>query len=149
MKLCDFLSVDRVSFLEATTKQASLDEMCQLISRSEAITEPESFRQAILRREETLSTGIGLGLAIPHAKIESVTGFVLAVGVHHRGLDFDALDKKPVHIVVMVGTPADKQREYLRLLATITHLLKEPSVRQRVVEASDPAAAHAILTTQP
>ncbi len=148
MDLSDFLTPDRVAILNSTDKPSCLDEMCRLISRSTAIADANDFRRAILRREETLSTGIGLGLAVPHAKIDTVKNFVLAVGIQPRGLEFDSLDKKPVHIVVMVGTPADKQREYLRLLAEITSLLKEEAVRVRILEAPDVASVYKIFVAK-
>lgn len=148
MEIAHCLAPDRVGFLGAADKAGALDELCRLMSRSPHICDHRAFRLAILKREEALSTGIGLGLAVPHAKIESVTDFVLAAGVHHKGIDFDSLDKKPVHILVMVATPIDQQREYLTLLARITALLKEERVRGDILASPDPAGVHRILTNK-
>ncbi|MBI4612695.1 MAG: PTS sugar transporter subunit IIA [Planctomycetes bacterium] len=149
MRLADILQPERVAFLGSRDKASALDDLCRLFASSPKVRDARAFREAILRREETLSTGIGLGLAVPHAKIDSVTDFVLAVGVHHGGIDFDSLDKKPVHILTMVGTPSNRQREYLQLLAQITHLLKEEPIRQDILQAPTPQDVYRIFAQEP
>ena len=82
-----------------------------------------------------MSTGIGLGIAIPHAKISSVTEFVVGFGKVTAGLDFNSLDGKPVHFIVMIAGPDNQQERYLQLLARITLKLKDGGVRRRLTEA--------------
>lgn len=126
---------DRVTFLEARTKQDALEEMVSLVARSEEVSDRQALLDAIVEREEIMSTGIGLGLAVPHAKIASVRDFVVGFGKAPVGLEFNALDGKPVHFVVLIAGPDDQQERYLQLLARITLKLKEQSVRRRLAEA--------------
>jgi mannitol/fructose-specific phosphotransferase system IIA component len=101
--LKDHLDAARVRDLTGTTKDAVLEEMVALVSSSDAVTDAPSLLSAVRERERVLSTGIGLGIAIPHAKIPGVTRFVVAVGRHGAGIEFDAIDGKPVHIVVLIA----------------------------------------------
>jgi mannitol/fructose-specific phosphotransferase system IIA component (Ntr-type) len=91
--------------------------------------------EAIMEREAIMSTGIGLGIAIPYAKIESVTDFVVGLGKSTEGIDFNSLDEKPVHFLVMIAGPKNQQERYLQLLAKITLKLKDGAVRRRLSQA--------------
>ena len=82
-----------------------------------------------------MSTGIGLGIAIPHAKIPSVRDFVVGFAKVDQGIDFNSLDAKPVHFIVMIAGPDNQQERYLQLLARITLKLKDAGVRRRLAEA--------------
>ena len=93
-----------------------------------------------------LSTGIGLGIAIPHAKIAGVSKFVVAVGRHTVGIEFDAIDARPVHLVVLIAGPQDAQDRYLRLLARLSGRLKQDDVRKRILAAKDPSEIVTILS---
>ena len=104
-----------------------------------------SSRKAIHDRERILSTGIGQGIAIPHAKIASVTKFVAAIGISKTGVDFDSLDDKPAHIIVMIAGPEGQSEEYLRILSRFTAVLKNEQVRNRVIEAKKSDQVMAIL----
>ena len=102
---------------------------------------------AIMRARETqASTGIGLGIAIPHAKIPGVSRFVVAVGRHVAGIEFDAIDARPVHLVVLIAGPQDAQDRYLRLLARLSGRLKQEDVRRKVMVAQTHAEIVTILT---
>jgi mannitol/fructose-specific phosphotransferase system IIA component (Ntr-type) len=132
------LSVDLVADLKSRSQAECLEEMVQLLAKSPHIKDIEAFREAILEREKIMSTGIGFGLAIPHAKTKGVTGFVLALGRSREGVDYDSLDGEPVHIVVMIAGPEGQQERYLRLLAHIMVVLKKEENRRRILAADDP-----------
>jgi mannitol/fructose-specific phosphotransferase system IIA component (Ntr-type) len=135
-----------VKDLTGRTKDAVLEEMVALIASSDAVTDRGSLLSAVRERERVLSTGIGLGIAIPHAKIPGVTRFVVAVGRHAAGIEFDAIDAQPVHLVVLIAGPQDAQDRYLRLLARLSGRLKQEDVRRRVLSAPTPDEVVAILT---
>lgn len=143
--LKDHLDASRVRDLSSATKDAVLEEMVALVSTSEAVTDAAALLAAVRDRERVLSTGIGLGIAIPHAKIHGVTRFVVAVGRHTRGIDFDAIDGKPVHIVVLIAGPQDAQDRYLRLLARLSGRLRQEEVRKRILSAGEAADIVATL----
>ena len=144
--LKDHLDPARVRDLVGTTKDAVLEEMVALVATSDAVTDTGALLSAVRERERVLSTGIGLGIAIPHAKIPGVARFVVAVGRHVAGIEFDAIDAKPVHLVVLIAGPQDAQDRYLRLLARLSGRLKQEDVRKRVMAAKTSAEIVAILT---
>ena len=144
--LKDHLDATRVADLGEATKDAVLERMVALVSSSDAVTDHAALLTAVRERERVLSTGIGLGIAIPHAKIPGVTRFVVAVGRHATGIDFDAIDGKPVHIVVLIAGPQDAQDRYLRLLARLSGRLRQDDVRRKIMAAAAPADIVAILS---
>ena len=144
--LKEHLDPARVSDLYGTTKDAVLEEMVALVATSDAVKDRTSLLAAVRERERVLSTGIGLGIAIPHAKIAGVARFVVAVGRHVAGIEFDAIDARPVHLVVLIAGPQDAQDRYLRLLARLSGRLKQDEVRRRVMTAKNPDEIVAILS---
>ncbi len=137
MRLADHLATSRVFRLSSTTKDEVLRELVHKAAESPAVHDEQELIAAIFEREQILSTGIGLGIAVPHAKIETVEDFVITIGVSPEGVDFDALDQTPAHIVVLIAAPVGRQRDYLGLLAQVTVTLKDPDIRGRVIAAAD------------
>lgn len=133
--LREHLDSSRVRDLKATTKDGVLEEMVDLVCTSDAVSDRQALLSAVRERERVLSTGIGLGIAIPHAKIPGVSRFVVAVGRHPTGIEFDAIDGRPVHLVVLIAGPQDAQDRYLRLLARLSGRLKQEDVRRRLMAA--------------
>lgn len=146
--LRDHLAPSRVAGLSANTKEAALAELVTLAGGADAVEDPDALLHAVQERERLLSTGIGLGIAIPHARIASVREFVVAVGRHTEGLEFGSIDGRPVHIVVLIAGPQDAKKPYLELLAQISKRLKIESVRDRIVNSSDPEEVVALLTDE-
>jgi mannitol/fructose-specific phosphotransferase system IIA component (Ntr-type) len=145
MDLRQHLMPDRVVDLKATDKDGALVELVSAVATSESVEDEDALLQAVRDRELLLSTGIGLGIAIPHARIPSVREFVVAVGRHDAGIDFGSIDGKPVRIVVLIAGPQDAQKPYLELLAQISKRLKLEAVREQVIAETDPAAVVEIL----
>ncbi len=142
--LSRLLSKDRIVWLESATKEEALRALVDLIAKSAGLSRPEDIYQAILDRERLLSTGIGLNLAIPHAKLAGVKDFVVGLGIHRRGLPFESLDDKPVHILVMIIGPNFHQEEYLKVLSRVTAFLKEN--REKILSLSTPDDVYALTT---
>ena len=130
------IAPERVVILQATEKEAAIGELVGVIGSSKNVGDSEALLEAILDRERIMSTGIGLGIAIPHAKIPTVDDFVVALGKSPGGIEFHSLDGKPVHFVVMIAGPDQQQERYLQLLARITLKLKDASVRRAMEEAT-------------
>ena len=137
MTLGDLINTRGVVRLDERDKTVALEQLIEVLSRRREVTSKERLRRAIKDREKILSTGIGFGIAVPHAKIPQVKKFCAVVGVSEQGIPFDALDGKPVHIIFMIAAPADLHEEYLRILAQITHRLKDEDTHKRVVNAPD------------
>lgn len=140
VNLSDYLSEGRVVALDPQDKDSCLERMVQVLVGAPEIGDPDALLKAILERESILSTGIGFGIAVPHAKIPSVSSFVMALGVAKQGIDYDSMDGNPVHIVVMIAGPDGQQDQYLRILAKVTLLLRNDGVRERLLSGS-PAEA--------
>ena len=145
-RIADILAVERIRDLGATQKDAVIEEMCALAASSPEVTDPAAFLRAIRARETAMSTGIGMGLAIPHAKIPSVTDFVMAVGRSLGGIEFDSLDDLPVNIVILIGSSDSQANDFLRLIAKIGGLFNRPGIRERFLAAASPADIHAIIS---
>jgi mannitol/fructose-specific phosphotransferase system IIA component (Ntr-type) len=142
------LSQARVLDLKSRTKDAALMELVQALANAHEVKDGEKLLQAVLERERIVSTGIGLSVAVPHAKIPEVADFVVAYGRSKEGIDFGSIDDRPVHHVVLIVGPPDKQQRYLQFLATVTLKLKQPALRQALEQAPDAAALHKVLSQE-
>ena len=137
--LKDYLKEDHVLFLEKGDKKSILDQMIDNISSSSSITDKGSFSTAVFDRETIISTGIGLGIAIPHVKIPSVRDITIGIGICPEGVEWDSLDNQPVHIIFLIAANTDQHQIYLRLLSKIVLVLKKKERREKLVEAKDPS----------
>jgi fructose-specific phosphotransferase system IIA component len=96
----------------------------------------EDVLQSIRQREETMSTGIGFGIAIPHASSARVTEVVAAFGRSSKGIPFDSLDGEPVNFIVLFVVPKDQFQTHLRTLAAIAKFLNDKTVREELSKSS-------------
>ena len=99
--------------------------------------------QAILARDEIVSTAIGFGIAIPHARIDSVKRLCMAVGLSPDGIDYPSIDDKPVRVVVMIAASSEDQNLYLRVLSKVMAFLKRE--RETLMKCTTPEEAYALL----
>ncbi len=146
MDLGELINTRGVIRLETKDKLEALEQLIEALSRRKEVTSKEKLRRAIKDREKILSTGIGYGVAIPHAKIAQVKKFCAVIGVSKAGIPFDAMDGKPVHIVVMIAAPEDAHGEYLGLLQRITHKLKDEETRKRIINSKDTKSVISVFT---
>lgn len=134
IQLSDYLSINRVLFTTAPTKEEVIDELIA-VSRDEGmIPNIKSFKEALLKRESIMSTGIGYGVAIPHVKLPQIDRFFITIGVHKRGVNWESLDCKPVFLIFLIAGPDGDQERYLRILARLTTVIKKPEQRQSIIE---------------
>ena len=145
MEISQLLSADRIVFLKDDTKIGSLKALVKVLAKTKEVAKEKELGKAISDRERILSTGIGYGIAIPHAKIATVSNFVAAVGISKHGVPFDSLDAKDVHVIVMIAGPEGQNEEYLRILARFTAVLKSEETRRRIIAAKNAAQILAIL----
>ena len=137
-QIFDMISVDRIKIIEAKDKESALKEMVGLLSTARSIRDNQEFEKAIMDREKILSTSIGLGIAIPHVRLDSVTDITIAIGVLKKGIEYESFDGQPVNIIIMIASPSEAHREYLRTLAKIALFLKNPSLRNKILSAENP-----------
>jgi len=121
--------------LAGKTRAEVLREMADILGRSPAVEDADALYNAVLEREKIVSTGIGFGIAIPHAKIAQVRDFCIAIGISRTGVLYPSIDDSLVRILVMIGGPEADQGRYLKLLAKVQRFLKEE--RDRILRAPD------------
>ena len=120
-------------------KEGALRELCAITAESPRVRDGAAFCRAIFEREKLVSTGIGIGVAIPHVKIPSVEDYVITVGRAAHGIDFDAIDGLPVRLIFMIAASDQQTSEFVRVLAAIVKLIKTPGIQARLLEAAMPA----------
>ncbi|MDD3625955.1 MAG: PTS sugar transporter subunit IIA [bacterium] len=121
-------------FEEEDSKKKILESMIQMMTASEKIANEDEFKDAIFEREKILSTGIGFGIAIPHAKLSTISEFIIGIGISKKGIEYGSLDEKKVNIIVMIAGPTGRQKDYLSLLSHVLLILKNPDVRQDILK---------------
>jgi len=140
MDITELITATRIVALKKEkTKDAALKTLVRCLAKTEFVAKEKELAKAISDRERILSTGIGQGIAIPHAKIPSVSGFVAALGISQDGIPFDSLDGRPAHVIVMIAGPEGQNEEYLRILARFTGTLKPEETRNRIIAAAKKA----------
>ena len=124
--------------LMAAGKMEVLTELGEIMSRASENLDGKAVTRAFVERERLATTGVGEGIAIPHAKIDGLLENKIVVGISRAGIDFDAIDDKAVRIFFALGAPLNSSGDHLRLLAQISRLLKDPDIRVRMIEAKTP-----------
>lgn len=140
IKISNYLNPKLVLFLNETNRDDALQTMVLALHREGKLENSDSFYKAIINREKIVSTGIGMGVAIPHAKLTACEDFFLAIGIAHHGIEWNALDAAPVRAIFMIGGPDDKQTEYLQILSRLTFALKDEHRRKKLLTLNSPAA---------
>jgi len=136
MRILDILSPSSVKVpLASTEKHAILDEMVDLLAANGLCPEPDAVKKAVWERETIRTTGIGMGLAIPHGKCASVPGLVLAIGKPAKPVEFGSLDKKPVELIILLVSNPEKKDDHIQALGKISKIMTSPEFRQRAYTA--------------
>lgn len=140
MDLAVLVDTDTVKVpLEAFDKEEAIAELVELLVRAGKVQDREGVLAALYERELKGSTGIGGGVAIPHAKHEEVSGVVLAIGVSPDGIEFDAADGEPVRLVFLVMAETHNPGPNIQALADIGHLMQIPGVYEGMICAGSAA----------
>lgn len=138
MKIVEFLNEDAIcAELKATDKESAIREMIDLLAKAEGLRNREDIVKVLLARESLGSTGIGLGVGIPHGKCDAAKRLVAAFGISRKGIDFDSLDGEPVHLFFCLIAPEDSAGPHLKALARISRLLKDKYFRDYLRTLTD------------
>jgi len=121
--------------LAGSNKESVITELVNLLDANGRLTDKDDVLQSILSRENTRSTGIGSGIAIPHGKCKGVKDLVMAMGISHKGVDFQSIDSKPVHIVVLLASPMDRTGPHIQALARISRLMLDEEFKNKLQNA--------------
>lgn len=132
--ISDCMHENLVIRLEENERQNVIKRMVDLLDEKNMLLDKESFLQAVIQREKIVSTAIGMGVALPHAKLSGYKKFFIAIGIHPQGVFWDALDSMNVRIVFMIGGPDDQQKQYLQLLSKLTLAIKDEERRKKILQ---------------
>jgi PTS system nitrogen regulatory IIA component len=133
MKILDILERNSiVSELQGTSKRQVLEELIDALITNKRNLDRDRLMAVLLERERLGSTGIGDGIAIPHGKLKDLDQLALSFGRSTKGVDFESMDGKPVHLFFLLVAPENCAGIHLRALAKIARFLKNTSVRKRL-----------------
>lgn len=133
--ISDYLDENLVLFMQADSRDDALNRLVNLLEEKKKLQDTKCFYQAILEREKIVPTAIGLGVAVPHAKLHVYKDFFIAIGVQvQQGLEWNALDGMAVQLIFMIGGPDNRQTEYLRILSHLTAAIKNKERRKKLLK---------------
>ncbi|MFQ5867396.1 MAG: PTS sugar transporter subunit IIA [bacterium] len=139
MLLGKYMSEDLIICnLTSKGKMEVIEEMVELFVKTGVVKNKEEFCTTIRKREELESTAIGGGIAIPHGRSNSVKELKVAFARSKDGVDFKAMDKKPVHIIFMIAAPLKDRKKYLQIVAKIARLLKSKIMQEALLKTETP-----------
>lgn len=146
MKLSDILSPESIRVpLASHEKIDAITELVDVLDSCGKLTDKQAVLRAVLEREETRSTGIGFGLAVPHGKSIACTSLVMALGLPETPIDFGSSDGEPVELIALLASPPDKTGPHIQALARISRLMLLGKFRKEVLAAKTPDEVYAIL----
>ena len=149
MKILNYLKEEWIiPDLQGTDKRSILKELSSLLVKPCQVASGEEILQVLLEREKLGSTGIGEGIAIPHGRLRKLKTFFISFGRSVKGVDFDSIDHHPSQLFFLVMAPENSAVDNLKLLGRIVTLLKEPSFKRKLIEASSQKELFQILSEE-
>ncbi len=136
MKLSGFLNDQAISTaLKSTSRDDVLKELVALLEKAHGVKTGGEILKRVAEREAMMSTGIGHGVAIPHGKSKSIDKLLASCGIASKGIEFQAVDREPVTLFVLLVSPEECRGPHVRALANISRLLREEHVREGLKKA--------------
>ncbi|MFQ6108222.1 MAG: PTS sugar transporter subunit IIA [Candidatus Aminicenantales bacterium] len=136
MKICGLLREDHIFLdLEPGGKKHILEEFVSALKKRGLISREKVILEELLKRESLGSTGLEKGIALPHALIDKIEEPLLALAVFKKGVDFEAADQRPTHVILLLLGKKDEPGYQLKLLAHICRLVKETDVVEKIRKA--------------
>jgi len=149
MNLSDILTVECIQApLKATDKQTAINELVDLLAANDKIKDAAGLKDAVWTREQTRTTGIGHGLAIPHGKCDCLNFPTLAIGRPATPMDFESMDSQPVELIVLLASPTSSTREHIEALASVSRIMNNPTFRDKIYHTNDAKEIYDLLIEQ-
>jgi len=149
MRLIDILTQDCiVPDLKGRVKREVLEEMVAELTFKFAGLNKERLLEVILERERLGSTGIGYGVAIPHARLKGLSSIIILFGRSLPGVEFQAMDERPAHLFFLIVAPEDSTTAHIKILARISRLLQDAVLRNRLMVASTQEEIYSIIAEE-
>lgn len=131
--------------LQATTKETAIDEMIRSLHKNGVVQDAEEFKEAILNREAQSSTGLGDGIAMPHAKTKAVNEPAVLFAKSTKGVEYESLDGQPAYLFFMIAVPEGANDTHLQTLASLSKLLIDPDFVGQLKQANSPDEVHQLF----
>ena len=148
-KIYEILPESQISLnLESRTKEESLKEIVALMESSPHILDKDDLLENLMERERLETTGIGDGIALPHARTDSVDQLVIGFGRSDEGIEYDSLDGKLVHILFFIAAPKTSSTKVLKVLAKISRLLNKENFRKSLLAANTAGEIQELLRSR-
>jgi PTS system nitrogen regulatory IIA component len=146
MKITEMLKKEHVlEELKAGSKREALAELAGVLAEGGLQVDAEAMLHVLLERERLGSTGIGDGIAIPHGKLAGLEEMAVAFGRSRTGIDFEAMDGKPVHLFFLLLAPENSAGQHLKALAKISRMLRDADFRKTLIDAKSHEALVRII----
>lgn len=134
--------------LAGDDKESVISELVDLLADSGQLLDKDVVLEAVLVREQTRSTGIGSGIAIPHGKCAGVKELVMSIGIAKDPIDFDSIDGKPVSIIILLASPIDRTGPHIQALARISRLMLDEEFKTQLENASSAEEVYELISTR-
>ena len=134
--------------LEGKDKEEVIRELVDILAGNGLLLDRDVVLEAVFTREETRSTGIGSGVAIPHGKCTGVNELVMAMGISPDGIDFDSIDGKPVSIIVLLVSPQARTGPHIQALARISRLMLDEEFKTKLENATSAHEVYELISTK-
>lgn len=146
MNILELISEDCIKIpLESKRKNDLLHEMIDILMDAGKLTDSSSIFQALRNREDQCSTGLGEGIAIPHAKSEDVSELIMAIGIAPKGVDFEALDGEDTKVFFMIIAPSDQAGLHIEALSEVARLTRSEGFMQSLLDSENAAEVLQVL----
>ncbi|MBY0112225.1 MAG: PTS sugar transporter subunit IIA [Phycisphaerales bacterium] len=149
MNLLDILRLECIRApLVATDKRGVINELVDVLGAAGTVADVAALKEAVWTREQTRTTGIGHGLAIPHGKCAGINGLAMAIGKPAAPMEFESIDRQPVRFIVLLASPPDKTSDHIQALAQVSRLMMAESFRERIYAAAGPQEVFDLIRSQ-
>jgi fructose-specific phosphotransferase system IIA component len=149
MQLTDILTPECIKVpLSGEDKRSVVDELVDLLAGLGRIDDAAAVKHAVWQREQTRTTGIGHGLAIPHGKSTGATQLVMAIGRAPRPIEYGSIDGRPVSLIFMLASPPDQTGPHIQILAKISRLMTRADVRAAMLAATEAQAIYDLIARE-
>lgn len=132
--------------MDGRDKDSVITELVDILAENNLLLDRDVVLESVFAREQTRSTGIGSGIAIPHGKCTGVDDLVMAVGIAHEPVNFDSIDQKPVSIVILLVSPTDRTGPHIQALARISRLMLDEEFKAKLEKAASPEEVYQLIS---
>lgn len=146
MKLTEYISKDCIiSNLKSNDKIHAIKELTRLLQKRGKLEDMEGALERVLERESFDSTGIGSGIAVPHARLNTIEQMLCAVGRKREGMEYRSVDDKPVHLVFLILYPPSEAHKYLYFISSLSRLVLDENLVERLLESPSSTSMYKVL----